>query len=258
MANLVATIAHIEQNILTLERFRCGTREERKFYSKRIKNGKLFVVMPVANGYLFAPSRFAGYQNNDLGHENLRDKDGRETNVQINKLLGGAIDVGDRNYKIIDDAFVAFCKQQKIEPSKHHRKRRYWILPYGAPLKDEITLLPDEVSPTAGIWEGAIEKILVNRYERSSQARADCLAHYGSICVVCEEGLDQKYGKVGEGIIHVHHVVPLSTIKKGYEVDSIKDLRPVCPNCHSVLHRGEGVSIESLRAIVRLQRRSRP
>lgn len=257
MANLVTTVAQIEKNILTLERFRNGTREERKFYSKRIKNGKLFVVLPVSNAFMFAPSRFAGYQDNDLGHESLVDKDGRETNVQIDKLLGKAIDFGDSGYESIDDAFLEFCEQQNIEPSRHHRKRRYWLLPHSGSRESKVTMLPDEVSPSEGIWEGALEQILVNRYERSPKARADCLAHYGSVCVICDVGLDQIYGEIGAGVIHVHHVVALSTIKKGYEVDPIKDLRPVCPNCHAVLHRGDGVSIERVRGIVHSLRKSR-
>jgi len=34
----------------------------------------------------------------------------------------------------------------------------------------------------------------------------------------------------------VHHLVPISKIGKKYRVDPIKDLRPVCPNCHAVIH----------------------
>jgi 5-methylcytosine-specific restriction enzyme A len=41
------------------------------------------------------------------------------------------------------------------------------------------------------------------------------------------------------GFIHVHHLTPLSSLGTDYEVDPIRDLRPVCPNCHAVLHRRE-------------------
>lgn len=47
------------------------------------------------------------------------------------------------------------------------------------------------------------------------------------------------YGEIGRGFIHVHHKVPLSSIGKEYELDPIKDLVPVCPNCHAMLHRKE-------------------
>jgi 5-methylcytosine-specific restriction protein A len=40
-----------------------------------------------------------------------------------------------------------------------------------------------------------------------------------------------------EGFIHVHHIKPLAKLGSNYKIDPIKDLRPVCPNCHAVLHR---------------------
>ncbi|WP_416366797.1 HNH endonuclease [Pseudomonas sp. UFMG81] len=47
---------------------------------------------------------------------------------------------------------------------------------------------------------------------------------------------------------HVHHIVPLSTIGAEYKLDPIKDLIPLCPNCHAVVRRGsEVMSIETLK-----------
>jgi 5-methylcytosine-specific restriction protein A len=42
-----------------------------------------------------------------------------------------------------------------------------------------------------------------------------------------------------EGFIHVHHVKQISKLGPNYKVDAIRDLRPVCANCHAVLHRNE-------------------
>jgi 5-methylcytosine-specific restriction protein A len=41
---------------------------------------------------------------------------------------------------------------------------------------------------------------------------------------------------MGEGFIHVHHLLDLSLVQPGKRVDGVKDLRPVCPNCHAMLH----------------------
>jgi 5-methylcytosine-specific restriction protein A len=41
---------------------------------------------------------------------------------------------------------------------------------------------------------------------------------------------------VGKGFIHVHHINQISEIGREYEIDPIKDLIPVCPNCHSMIH----------------------
>jgi len=52
---------------------------------------------------------------------------------------------------------------------------------------------------------------------------------------------------MGEGYTHVHHLTLLSQIAQEHEVDPVKDLRPVCPNCHAMLHtRTPPLSIEEL------------
>ncbi|MBT9548650.1 MAG: HNH endonuclease [Candidatus Sericytochromatia bacterium] len=100
--------------------------------------------------------------------------------------------------------------------------------------------------------EGAGKRILVNRYERDKKARSKCLEYYGFKCSVCEKTLEEQYGEIAKGCIHVHHLVPLSRIGKQYAVDPISDLRPICPNCHYMLHRKDPpLSIEELQNIIR-------
>ncbi len=42
--------------------------------------------------------------------------------------------------------------------------------------------------------------------------------------------------------------VPLSEIGQEYKVDPINDLRPVCPNCHTMLHKqNPPLAIEELK-----------
>ena len=98
--------------------------------------------------------------------------------------------------------------------------------------------LPEEVTETR-FFEGACERITVNRYERDPKARKSCLAHYGYRCAVCKIMLSEHYGAIAEKLIHVHHLKPLATIGRYYQLDPVQDLRPVCPNCHSVIHRHE-------------------
>ena len=94
---------------------------------------------------------------------------------------------------------------------------------------------PDEVEPRE-YTEGAVKQTVVNAYERDPKARAACLKHHGYRCSVCEMLFAEVYGKIGIGFIHVHHLKPISTRKETYRVDPIKDLAPVCPNCHAMLH----------------------
>ena len=101
----------------------------------------------------------------------------------------------------------------------------------------EDSALPEEVSSRSTYTEGSVQRILVNRFERDSSARKDCIKHYGATCFLCHFDFAAVYGSDMAGFIHIHHLKPLSSIGADYEVDPIQDLRPVCPNCHAVLHR---------------------
>ena len=109
------------------------------------------------------------------------------------------------------------------------------------------TTLPEEVLDPDKYQEGATKKISVNVYERNTKARKKCIEHYGNSCSICDFNFGEIFGSLGEGFIHVHHLKPLAEIKESYSLDPIEDLRPVCPNCHSMLHRqSPALSIEAL------------
>lgn len=108
--------------------------------------------------------------------------------------------------------------------------------------------LPEEIDKPQSFIEGASRTISINSYERSAEARAKCIQHYGYKCAVCDFDFEEKYGSVGKNYIHVHHIIPLSEIKKEYKLNTIKDLIPVCPNCHAMIHRTQpALTIEQLK-----------
>ena len=98
----------------------------------------------------------------------------------------------------------------------------------------------------------------MNAYERNPEARRRCIEHYGAKCVVCGFDFGAVYGGVAEGLIHVHHLKPISEVGEGYVVDPVEDLRPVCPNCHAVIHlRTDPPNlIEDLRGFLGVARKS--
>lgn len=109
-------------------------------------------------------------------------------------------------------------------------------------------VLPGEPTPLS---EGALRKVQVNAYERNPIARRRCMEHWGHACSVCNLDMGRKYGAIGEGFIHVHHITPISKKGSVYLIDPIKDLRPVCPNCHAMIHqRNPPLSIEELRSML--------
>jgi 5-methylcytosine-specific restriction protein A len=250
VAKLATSLADVIANIETLERYSLGTEQERRFHAKRLKNGKLFVALRSNGHFAFAPSKFAGYKNNDIGHvDDLPNRDGRVTNVRITELTGTPYDQGRAGYEDIDRSFLEYCRKFGIEPSKHHRLRRYWLL-VSDNMDIETFRIAEELNDSE-VYEGAKQEIVVNRYERNPEARRACIAHYGCKCGVCDFDFEQIFGEMGKGYIHVHHIVPLSNVGQRYRVNPIKDLRPVCPNCHAMLHQKPEMSIEQLKAHIK-------
>jgi len=54
---------------------------------------------------------------------------------------------------------------------------------------------------------------------------------------VCDIALRNDTGEIGKGFIHVHHKRPLAALGKRYRLNAVKDLVPVCPNCHAMLQQ---------------------
>jgi HNH endonuclease len=112
--------------------------------------------------------------------------------------------------------------------------------------------LPEEIVDPEQYIEGARTKIVVNAYERDLQARAKCIQIYGYKCSVCEFDFESTYGKHGREYIQVHHLKSLASIGVAYKVNPKNDLRPVCPNCHAMIHRRKPMlTIEELQGILR-------
>lgn len=102
-----------------------------------------------------------------------------------------------------------------------------------------------------GELEGAKNRTIVNKYERNRFNRAICLAQKGFTCQGCEMDMASTYGPIGEGVIHVHHIVPVSKMDGEARVNPLTELVPLCPNCHNIVHRVDPpLPIEELRLIV--------
>ena len=116
---------------------------------------------------------------------------------------------------------------------------------------EDDSLFPDELSGNATVIEGAKRRVTVNSYERDASARRTCIKKWGLNCAACDFNFTDMYGELGDGFIHVHHLMPLHSIKQEYALAPEQDLRPVCPNCHAMLHRREPpLSIDELRSII--------
>jgi 5-methylcytosine-specific restriction enzyme A len=134
---------------------------------------------------------------------------------------------------------------------------------FGRPVMAPPEQLPQEVSSAQVYVEGSVTKVLVNVYERNAAARKICIDRWGCRCQICGFDFERVYGELGRGFIHVHHLKPLSEIGESYKLDPIADLRPVCPNCHAMLHRtSPPLTIDALKSMFntskRLEQKIRP
>jgi len=181
------------------------------------------------------------------------------TGIQLAKLMDMShhgplnLQVGRMSKRII--------KRLNVETSKRSDGRdRWWHVPFLGMKDDEgfhWILRPElkaamdnilgnesfnspeelEFNISEAYFEGAKKQIYVNAYERNLTARNKCISYYGWKCVICGFDFIATYGKIGENTIHVHHKKPLSEISDQYIVDPVRDLVPVCPNCHVIIHK---------------------
>jgi hypothetical protein len=122
---------------------------------------------------------------------------------------------------------------------------------YAPPAVPPLLMQFDEGAARELYSEGGRTAVMVNRFERDPRAREECISHHGHHCSVCNMSFSERYGGTMKDFIHVHHLVPLSDIGMMYQVDPIADLRPVCPNCHAVIHGDNPpLSIERARALL--------
>lgn len=99
--------------------------------------------------------------------------------------------------------------------------------------------------------EGGKKKRLVNYYERKPALRMKAIEHYGTVCKVCGFDFMATYGERGKGYIDVHHLVPISRLKKETKVNPITDMTVLCANCHRMIHRNKDdvLSVDELKRI---------
>ena len=112
----------------------------------------------------------------------------------------------------------------------------------GTFLNDTGTASADDADRAAEadeLHEGSVMQVTLTHYERNIDARNACIAAKGHKCAVCGMDFEETYGDIGRGFIHVHHLIPISSIGEDYVIDPVSDLVPVCPNCHNMLHRKE-------------------
>ncbi|MDQ0453735.1 HNH endonuclease [Rhizobium paknamense] len=174
----------------------------------------------------------------DIIKEKIADKPAYTAYAAVGNLLSGM----QRRGQIISHKYQAAPKFSKT------KSLQTWSL-IGAD-GSQKSQPSDNCFVKEAYEEGSPFVCEITRYERNRRARDACLKYYGYKCVVCDVLLEEVYGARGKNVIQVHHIKPMSQIRRGYKVNPIKDLRPVCPNCHTIIHNGDEVlSIDEARSL---------
>lgn len=182
---------------------------------------------------LFAPSKFIGYKNTTVSNY-VGQGNGGETQAVLNKWFS-KLDEASEEYKLASDELQKFSAKvgKKLSAKVFNGTGGIYLLSSHV----NLSLYPDETNEPE-YKEGKVKQVTVNAIERNPEARRKCIEYYGAKCNSCDFDFSEKYGaELGSGFIHVHHVLDIALVGKEYKVDPINDLRPLCPNCHAMVHR---------------------
>ena len=182
---------------------------------------------------VFAPSKFIGYKNTTITSYQ-GEGNGGDTQIVLRKWFR-KLEKGTQEHDYISAKLIAFSTSvgKKLYAKVFNGSGGIYLLSS----KVNLSIYPDE-DPLAEHLEGATKQVTINAIERNADARKKCIEYYGAVCHACEFDFSSKYGsELGAGFIHVHHILDIALIGKEYKVDPILDLRPLCPNCHAMVHR---------------------
>lgn len=155
------------------------------------------------------------------------------------------------NQRMSEKDFRDHLRNVVLEERLHVLPIRDWPR-YRAALPSTPVLLPSVAGEEEfeGYLEGKVEIALVNRFERDRRNRDAAIARHGTRCFGCDREMQELYGEIAKGFIHVHHVQPLSRIG-GPTKANLNNLVPLCPNRHAVVHlKSPPLSIAELRRLV--------
>lgn len=108
----------------------------------------------------------------------------------------------------------------------------------------------NEPPPDETATEGGVRLMLHLGRERDQSLVAKFKASLKSYeCSICGFDFEKTYGELGVAFIEAHHIRPLS--EGGERKTHLGDLRAVCSNCHRMLHRQLGISIDDLRNLLK-------
>lgn len=143
----------------------------------------------------------------------------------------------------------AFDIIKKFKKDQRNNKR-FEILIHNTLLTKGLLSKTNIKDSNQDFFDEGFKKLIIKEVTlRNKKVVSDAKLRHGIICSVCEFDFEKIYGNHGLGFIEMHHLNP---IKGGHRKTTVDDLRPVCPNCHRMLHKGDRLlTIEELKKIIK-------
>ena len=241
-----------EQNLVLPSLYLMNVSKNRFIYTSDLKKKLVEILKPTGEDADVSPSRpteikFMQIVGNLKSHDTFK-KNGFATYQRIGNNGGFRITNSGENYlKENYDAIRYFITNDfnwddlqvgllEIEKSKLDEKQLLFF--------DENII----------INEGTKKIRETSFYERSKTLRNYAISYYTSkdgkiSCNCCSFNFGDFYGQeIGNGFIEIHHTKPIFTYKdediENTIKQAVKNLMPVCSNCHRMIHRNWKKPIE--------------
>lgn len=222
-------------------------------WKKKLGGAKNFICTPDLIHWTFGKS---------VGMNGKYHRDGGDAKKKLRTL--GFVDIlklekNENQIKIVDaflkwaDSIDYFPLRNKFETDQKNNKR-FELLVHkdvlfqldsnytkGKPVSESIS--------TQQIYDEGFRKQISHEITiRNNKLIQDAKKEYGTTCYACGFNFKDKYGEHGNDFIEIHHLILISS---GQRDSTIEDVRPVCSNCHRILHRGSKLlTIEELKQII--------
>lgn len=215
-------------------------------FFQRLSSVERWYYFPDAG--IFAPNKFIEYQDVTANNDCIANIVDNSNADQVLEQWFYQLDSNTSMYKALELSLNHFLVKLGCVSGEGvvGNSQEIWVPQNG----QTINYYPDDVSAEY-YREVSVRPVLVNAYERNPKARSACIEYYGCVCYVCHFDFTKVYGEVGRDYIQVHHLKELELISDNYQINPIADLRPLCPNCHAMIHQTRpAMSPEVLRSIM--------
>lgn len=210
---------------------------------KQVKSAKNYVCTTDLKHWAFGKSIIN--KNGTVAQKELK----REGFVDILKLEDASLK------EVYIEAFLKWASKDKYYAIKQKFKedqangKRFMLLVHNSLLgKVQSEAISNQIKNLKEYNDGARKQIILEIGYRNQALIIKAKETLGVTCEVCTFNFGETYGSHGKGFIEMHHLDPIAL---GERRSTIADLKPVCANCHRMLHRGDKVlSIAELKRII--------